>query len=111
MARKSRVERPTKSYEYEIVIATREAEVGWRDLKSTQRNVLADAWDYLTRHPLDANPTAHPLRGELGTIHRAGDSHARWQYELSGGARIWYFVVDRIVNIEQVHTHHPNQTK
>ncbi|WP_342664743.1 hypothetical protein [Microbacterium luticocti] len=44
-------------------------------------------------------------------ITRGGQSHERWQYELSGGARIWYFVVNRVVHLEQVHTRHPNQTK
>jgi len=107
----TRAERPVKSTEYQVVLATREAELGWRDLKATQRNTLADAWDYLTQHPLASTPTAHPLRGALGTIRRGGETHERWQYELSGGARIWYFVVDRVVNIEQVHTHHPNETK
>lgn len=111
MARKGRVERPTKSTEHELVFATREAEVGWRDLRATQRNALADAWDYLTRQPRQRMPTVHPLRGELGTIARGGATHERWQYELSGGARISYFVVDHIVYLEQVHTRHPNQTK
>nr|WP_029145230.1 hypothetical protein [Microbacterium luticocti] len=111
MARNTRVVRPTKSTEYELVFATREAEAGWRDLRATQRNVLTDAWDYLTQHPLQHTSTVHPLRGELGVITRGGQSHERWQYELSGGARIWYFVVNRVVHLEQVHTRHPNQTK
>ncbi|MGN7861813.1 hypothetical protein ACTJI8_14630 [Microbacterium sp. 22303] len=111
MAKKSRAERPTKSTEFEIVFATREAERGWQDVRATQRNALADAWDALSRHPLDRTPTMHPLRGELGVIVHAGASHERWQYELTGGARIWYFVEERSVYLEQVHTRHPNQTK
>ena len=111
MAKKSRVERPTKSAEFEIVFATREAERGWRDLRATQRKVLTDAWDALARDPRDHTPTMHPLRGELGLVSVAGSLHERWQYELSGGARIWYFVIERCVYLEQVHTRHPNQTK
>lgn len=111
MAKNSRVERPSKSTEYQLVFATREAEVGWRNLCATQRNAVVDAWDHLTRDPLHRTPTVHPLRGELGFIVRGGESHERWQCELSGGARIWYFVVDRTVHLEQVHTRHPNQTK
>lgn len=111
MANRSRAERPTKSTEYEIVFATREAERGWRDLRATQRNALADAWDALARHPLERTPTVHPLRGELGFVVLGGTTHERWQCELNGGARIWYFVSDRCVYLEQVHTSHPNQTK
>lgn len=111
MARGTRVHRPTKRTEYELVFATREAELGWRDLCATQRNVMADAWDQLTRQPLLRTPTVHPLRGELGDVTRAGQTHERWQYELSGGARIWYFVIEHVVHLEQVHTRHPNQTK
>lgn len=37
----------------------------------------------------------------------------RWQHKPSrgDGARIWFYVVDQIVNLEQVHTSHPNETK
>lgn len=111
MAKKSRAERPTKTTEYEIVFATREAEAGWRDLRATQRNTLADAWDRLSTRPLERTPTVHPLRGELGSIRRSGVAYERWQCELSGGARIWYYLIDRTVHLEQVHTRHPNQTK
>ncbi len=68
MAKKSRVERPTKSAEFEIVFATREAERGWRDLRATQRKVLTDAWDALARDPRDHTPSMYPLRGELGLV-------------------------------------------
>lgn len=111
MGKSSRVSRPIKSTEFEIVVSSRQAEVGWRDLLATQRNTLADAWDFLVSTPLQKRPNAHPLRGELATVTRAGAVHERWQYELKGGARIWYFVVKRVVHLEQVHTAHPNQTK
>ena len=111
MAKGTRVERPTKRAEYTLVFATREARVGWDALCATQRNIMADAWDLLTKQPQQKTPTTHPLRGELGVVMRAGAAHERWQHELSGGARIWYFVVDHEVHLEQVHTHHPNATK
>lgn len=107
------VVRPTKKAEYEIRFATAQARKGWQDLAASIRNPLADAWDFLTRTPLSQGPTNYPLRGELGTISRGGATHERWQHKPTrqGDARIWFYVVDRTVFLEQVHTSHPNQTK
>ncbi len=111
MTGKSTVPRPLKKAEYEIRYATREAQKGWRDVLATQRNAVVDAWDFLTRTPTETGPSCYPLKGELGTVTRDGRAHERWQYKLSGGARIWYFVDDKVVYLEVVHTAHPNQTK
>lgn len=111
-----RVERPTKKVEHEIVFATTQARRGWIDLSATTRNALADAWDFLTRTPLASSPTCHQLKGSLATVTHAGQTHARWQYELPGGARLWFYVTGDgktagIVHLIEVHTHHPNATK
>jgi hypothetical protein len=44
---------------------------------------------------------------------RSGNADERWQHKptLKGTARIWFFVEDRTVYLEQVHTSHPNETK
>ena len=107
------VPRPPKKIEYEIRYATADAAKGWQDLAATIRNPLAEAWDFLTRSPLTKTPTNYPLRGEVGTISRGGKTHERWQHKptLKGTARIWFFVDDRTVYLEQVHTSHPNETK
>lgn len=113
MARRARVERPTKRNEYEICFATKQAEKGWRDLKATQRNALAETWDFLTRTPEAQTPTNYPLKGKLATVTRERESHDRWQHKptAQGDARIWFYVDDGVVYLEQVHTRHPNQTK
>jgi hypothetical protein len=107
------VPRPPRKIEYEIRYATADAAKGWRDLAATIRNPLAEAWDFLTRTPLSKTPTNYPLRGDLGTISRGDKIHERWQHKptLKGAARIWFFVEDRTVYLEQVHTHHPSETK
>lgn len=107
------VPRPPKKMEYEIRFATTNARKGWQDLSATIRNPLAEAWDFLTRTPLAKTPSNYPLRGELGTITRGGKVHDRWQHKptLKGTARIWFFVDDRTVYLEQVHTSHPNETQ
>lgn len=52
-------------------------------------------------------------KGELGVISRGGKSHQRWQHKptAKGTARIWFYVQERTVLLEQVHTSHPNETK
>lgn len=108
-----RVERPTKKGEYELRFASNNARRGWTDLRATARNTLADAWDFLTRTPEARTPTNYPLKPPLDVVTRDGGTHVRWQHKLTvgGGARIWFYVEGRVVHVEQVHTHHPNETK
>ncbi|MBF4571142.1 hypothetical protein ITJ64_01270 [Herbiconiux sp. VKM Ac-1786] len=109
----SKVERPTKKSEYEIRFASVQAQKGWVDLRATNRNALVDAWDFLTRTPLDVTLTNYPLKGALGIVTRGGAEYVRWQHKPTrqGDARIWFYVEAQVVHLEQVHTHHPNATK
>lgn len=113
MAKEQPVSRPIKKSEYTIICATRQAEKGWRDLRATQRNALADAWDFLTRTPHAVTPANYPLKGELGVLTRSGVTYERWQHKptLGGTARIWFYVAGSNVYLETVHTSHPNETK
>ncbi|HEX9088390.1 MAG TPA: hypothetical protein VF867_12790 [Arthrobacter sp.] len=105
------VPRPLKKVEFEIQFATRQAEKGWKDLLATKRNAVVDAWDFLTRTPQEESATNHQLKGDLATIAHQGRTHARWQMELPGGARLWFYVDGQSVVLVDVHTHHPNATK
>ncbi|MEW1979563.1 hypothetical protein AB0333_01365 [Citricoccus sp. NPDC079358] len=105
------VSRPNKKSEHIIRFGTREAEKGWQDLLATQRNALVDAWDFLTRTPLERSPTNYPLRDDLGIVVRHGTTFEQWQHKMSGGARLWFYVDDRTVVLVQCHTRHPNETK
>lgn len=112
MAKKvSGVPRPIKSTEYAIELATSQAAKGWTDLVATQKNAVVDAWDRLTREPTDSDTRCHQLKGDLATLTHAGATHDQWQYELNGGARIWFYVDGRTVKIVRMFTAHPNQTK
>lgn len=114
MSKSDKVERPTKKSEHTICFASTGAQKGWRDLVATIRGPLTDSWDFLTRSPTERTPTNYPLKGdELGTVTRRGKSHVRWQHKPTahGDARIWFYVEDHTVYLEQVHTNHPNQTK
>lgn len=68
MAKNPRVPRPTRSDEYEIVFASNAAAKGWRDLVAARRNLMVDAWDFLTRTPHAVTPKNYPLKGTLGTV-------------------------------------------
>ena len=103
--------RPRKKTEYKIRFATRQAEKSWQDLLATQRNAIVDAWDFLTRTPTAESPTNHRMKADLATVVHEVRAYERWQYELTGGARIWFYVDDQVVHLVYVHTHHPNQTK
>ena len=107
------VPRPPKRTEYEIRFGTTQARKGWQDLVATIRNPMTETWDFLTGTPLSQTPTNYPLRGELGTISRGGITHERWQHKptAKGTARIWFYVHERTVVVEQVHTSHPSETK
>jgi hypothetical protein len=114
MAESRAVERPIKRTEFVVTLATTSAVKGWRDLRATRLNALVDAWDALTKDPEANDPTCHPLKGDLATVIVAGTAHVRRQYELRGGARLWYYVTagtPGTVHIFDVHTHHPNATK
>lgn len=107
------VPRPPKKSEYEIRFATSNARKSWQDLVATIRNPITEAWNFLTRTPQTTTPTNYPLRGELGTISRGGTTYERWQHKptAKGTAPIWFYVHERTVALEQVHTSHPNETK
>lgn len=113
MGKDETVPRPTKKSEYAIKFASAGAKKGWRDLAATINGPLADAWDFLTRTPTRETPTNYPLRGGLARVRRNGQTHDRWQHKptVKGDARIWFYVQDHTVFLEQVHTKHPNETK
>ena len=108
-----KVERPTKKSEYEIRYASVGAKKGWTDLCATIRNSLVDSWDFLTTTPQTRTALNYPLKGDLRRVKHEGVTYVRWQHKptLKGDARIWFFVKEQVVCLEQIHTHHPNQTK
>lgn len=109
------VQRPAKKSEYTIRFASAQAQKGWRDLVAVQRNAMADTYDFLTTTPTQVDvKTNYPLKGELGQItDSSGTVRARWQHKptATGDGRVWFYVDGSTVWLEQVHTHHPNQTK
>lgn len=108
------VARPAKKSEYEIVCITAQAAKGWSDALSQFRNAMADAWDRLTAQPTAVDgQRVYCLERDLAFGSYAGRDYRRYQYKVSDGARIWYFVdeTDRRVLVELVATGHPKATE
>lgn len=89
----------------------------------------ADGWEQLGRHAagnlrrahdaIRANPRAtavperhHRLKGSLASGVWKGQQLERWQYEVTGGGRIWYLIDDerRTAWITYAGTGHPRET-
>ena len=65
----------------------------------------------------DGSPPAtdrqHPLRGKLGTRSVNGELLDQWQYEVTGGGRLWYCIDDKrhLVWLTGAMTGHPKVTE
>jgi hypothetical protein len=88
---------------------------GWEELCAAATGPMFDTWAHLTRDPRDrrSNPgRVSRLLGELGTRQVKGSTLEQWQYEVTGGGRIWYCPEDRkrIVHITRAGVGHPKET-
>lgn len=84
--------RPLRKAEYEVFLTNSGAEKGWRDMLAAARNATVDAWEQLTAAPEEQSARQYPLKGDLGTGTHQGQTYVRWQYKLTDGGRLWYFV-------------------
>jgi hypothetical protein len=92
--------------------ADRQAYQGWQRLLTQARDNLDRAWVALTGDPRHIDQRQHPLKGELAVVKVAGSALEQWQYEVTGGGRIWYAIDDdnRTLWITRAGTGHPKQT-
>jgi hypothetical protein len=52
------------------------------------------AWERITADARQRTERQHPLRGSLGTRSVNGEMLEQWQYEVTGGGRLWYCIDD-----------------
>jgi hypothetical protein len=111
------VARPVKRNEFQIVFITREAEKGWTDCLAAARNAVTDAWDRLTAAPTSEDERCYRLRADLATGVYNGVAYERYQYKITDGGRLWYFVevtpkgkFAGTVMLERCTTGHPNES-
>ncbi|MFE4589896.1 hypothetical protein [Streptomyces laurentii] len=105
---------PAVGDEYDLRFATTEAANGWDQLSRHAAGNLRRAFDKIRSAPRATDDPArhHRLKGTLGSAPWKGQALERWQYEVTGGGRIWYLVDDahRTVWITHAGTGHPKAT-
>lgn len=131
MPRAERLPRPPRTDEWEIVAADKGVADVWARWAAQEPNALAVAYDQLSKDPTVLSPRQKRLEGATwGTGTFEGQPYTRWQYEVTAGGRIFYFVDDptdggrrkpqrqaraprprRRVIVEAVHPGHPKGTE
>lgn len=96
---------------WDIRFGTSGAAKGWEELVQQAKGNLWTAWNTIRTGPCPYPSTErhHPLKGSLATT---SDGRQQWQYEVTGGGRIWYVVDEtkKIVWIQHAGTGHPGAT-
>lgn len=100
--------------EFDIRFVNNEAARGWEQLARQAPANLRRAIEVIRAHPRSKAHIErhHRLKGVLGTGTWKGAEFERWQYEVTGGGRIWYLVDDarRTAWITYAGTGHPKET-
>lgn len=100
--------------EWRIRYAETDTVKGWRDLCSKARRNTRKAYETLRSDPDPAQYTArhHRLKGSLAYVITDGVRMAHWQYEVTGGGRIWYYidVANHTVWLDYAGLGHPKAT-
>ncbi|MFG2692751.1 hypothetical protein ACIHEI_36150 [Kitasatospora sp. NPDC051984] len=106
---------PPIGCEYDLRFANAEAADGWDHLSRQAASNLRRAFEKIRATPRagDNPDRQHRLKGQLGTGIFKGREVERWQYEVTGGGRIWYLLDDanRTAWITYAGTGHPKATE
>lgn len=106
---------PPAPGEYDLRFAGNDAAGGWEQLAAHAPGNLRRAFDAIRADPRSrsAPERQHRLKGSLGTGKWKGEAFERWQYEVTGGGRIWYLIDDtqRTAWITYAGTGHPKATE
>lgn len=112
--RGDRVAPPPVNGEYDIKYAKSAAATGWEELSRQSPGNLRRAYEAIRENPRSKiDPTRqHRLKGDLGRATWKGQPCERWQYEVTGGGRIWYLIDDEngTVWLDYAGTGHPKAT-
>ncbi|WP_406094027.1 hypothetical protein [Kitasatospora purpeofusca] len=105
---------PPAGDEYDLRFANSAAADGWELLARHAPTALRRAYDRIRAAPraIDNPARHHRLNGRLATAVFKGRELERWQYEVTGGGRIWYLVdtEDAIAWIVHAGPGHPKKT-
>lgn len=100
---------------WDLRFGSKDAAAGWNDLCAQAPANTRRAWDMITSNPRPSPPTGrhHPLKGQLARGSWKGETLEQWQYEVTGGGRLWYLIDDerRTLWLIQAGTGHPKATE
>jgi hypothetical protein len=106
---------PPINGEFDLRFANSAAADGWEELARHAAANLRRAHDAIRANPRSvlAPERHHRLKGSLSTAAWKGQQLERWQYEVTGGGRIWYLIDDdrRTAWITYAGTGHPRETE
>lgn len=113
--KRERVAPPPIDDEWDVKFGKSDAKRGWEELCRTATRNARRAFEVLRADPCPTQDThrQHRLKGSFKAVTFDGQSYPLWQYEVTGGARIWY-VVDRakqIVWVLHAGPKHPKLTE
>lgn len=78
-----------------VRFATTAAAKGWEELCRNAEPNTWNAWVVMTERPTDTQDNTsrhHRLKGHLARLTVDGVVFDQWQYEVTSGGRIWYFI-------------------
>lgn len=92
--RRERVAPPPAKGGWDFRYATSEATSGWEKVCAAAPANARVAWERISTDPRDRTDRQHPLKGNLATRIINGTTMEQWQYEVTGGGRLWYCIDD-----------------
>lgn len=94
--RGDRVAPPVRAGEWDIKFGDNDSAHGWASLCAQAPGPTRDAYDAIVKNPRDASRPGrlHRLKGALGLRAIKGKGLEQWQFEVTGGGRIWYCIDD-----------------
>jgi hypothetical protein len=105
---------PALGNEWEIKFGSREAASGWQELVNKASGNARRAWELMrTRPGCDVDDRHHQLKGDLATGTHGGRVLPQWQFEVTGGGRIWYLIdgANHTIWLQYVSLRHPKDTE
>lgn len=111
--RHERVAPPPAKDAWDFRYGTSEAATGWDKVCAAAPGNARVAWERITADPRQRNDRQHPLKGTLGTRTVSGETLEQWQYEVTGGGRLWYCIDDnrRTIWLTDAMPGHPKATE
>jgi hypothetical protein len=111
--RRERVAPPPARQGWDFRYATSESVSGWDQVCAAAPSNARTAWERITADPRQRDDRQHPLRGNLGTRNVNGEEMEQWQYEVTGGGRLWYCIDEKRRTVWFTHAMpgHPKATE